>query len=156
MIKHITNMHPEFKLYKCSFCDKKYLYVGGLTQHESNIHPEQVLNSSGKNFWISGHKGRNDLFLFSLHKFVIFQFLLSCRTFFTRLLAFHALVLPIHYFTNFQMLCFQIMHSQWQSLKWVKPNYFKKQSSSSSFLVTSGNNTGPKCQWSTQQASSMS
>ena len=49
MIKHITNMHPEFKLYKCSFCDKKYLYVGGLTQHESNIHPEQVLNSSGKN-----------------------------------------------------------------------------------------------------------
>ena len=115
MIKHITNMHPEFKLYKCSFCDKKYLYVGGLTQHESNIHPEQVLNSSGKNFWMSGLEDRNDLFLFSLHKFVIFQFLLICRTFFTRLLAFHVIVLPVHYFTNFQ-----IMHSQWQSLKWLE------------------------------------
>ena len=38
----------------------------------------------------------------------------------------------------------------------VKLNHFKKQSSSSSFLLTEGNNTGPKWQWSTQQASSMS
>jgi hypothetical protein len=28
----------------------------------------------------------------------------------------------------------------------LKPNYFKKQSSSSSFLLTLGNNTGPKWQ----------
>ena len=38
----------------------------------------------------------------------------------------------------------------------LKPNYFKKQSSSSSILLTYGINTGPTNQWSIQQASSMS
>ena len=38
----------------------------------------------------------------------------------------------------------------------LNPNYFKKQSSPSSFLLTLGNNTGPKWQWSTQQASFIS
>ena len=38
----------------------------------------------------------------------------------------------------------------------LKPNYFKKQRFSSSFLLTSDNNIGPKWQWSTQQASFMS
>ena len=38
----------------------------------------------------------------------------------------------------------------------IKPNYFKKQSSSLSFLLALGNNTGPKWQWRTEQASSMS
>ena len=38
----------------------------------------------------------------------------------------------------------------------LKPNYFKKQLSSSSLLLTKGNNTGQKWQWSTQKASSMS
>jgi hypothetical protein len=37
----------------------------------------------------------------------------------------------------------------------VKPNYFEKQHSSSSLLLTSGNNTGQKWQWSAQKASSM-
>ena len=43
-----------------------------------------------------------------------------------------------------------------RKIQGVKPKYFFKQSSSSSFLLTQGNNTGPKCQFSTQQASSMS
>ena len=34
--------------------------------------------------------------------------------------------------------------------QYVKPNYFKKQSFSSSFVLTYG--TGPKWQWSTHQA----
>ena len=42
------------------------------------------------------------------------------------------------------------------SLKKLKPNYFKKQHSSSSFLLTQDNNTGPKWQWSTKQGSFMS
>ena len=41
-------------------------------------------------------------------------------------------------------------------LKLIKPNYFKKQCSSSSFLLTKGNNTSLKWQWSTRQGSSMS
>ena len=38
----------------------------------------------------------------------------------------------------------------------LKPNYFKKQHSSSTLLFTQGNNTGQKWQWSTQKASFMS
>ena len=37
----------------------------------------------------------------------------------------------------------------------IKPNYFKKVCSSSSFLLTRGKNTGPKRPWSTQKASSI-
>ena len=38
----------------------------------------------------------------------------------------------------------------------LKPNHFEKQHSSSSLLLTWGNNKGPKWQLSTQKASSMS
>ena len=38
----------------------------------------------------------------------------------------------------------------------IKPNYFKKQYSSSSFLLNIGNNTGQTWQWSTQHGSFMS
>jgi hypothetical protein len=38
----------------------------------------------------------------------------------------------------------------------LKPNYFQKQCSSSSFLLTKGYDTGPKWQWSSQKSSSMS
>ena len=41
-------------------------------------------------------------------------------------------------------------------LKRFKPNYFKKKSSLSSFLLTYGHNTSSKWQWSTQQGSFMS
>ena len=45
---------------------------------------------------------------------------------------------------------------KWSEQKEVKPNYFKKQCSSLSVLLTEGNDTGPEQQWNTQQASSMS
>ena len=53
--------------------------------------------------------------------------------------------------------CFQDLNFRFEiQTEGLKPNYFKKQCSLLSFLLTYGNNTGPKCQWSTQQASSMS
>jgi hypothetical protein len=35
------------------------------------------------------------------------------------------------------------LYQVWETLKRLKPNYFKKQCSSSSFLLNEGNDTGP-------------
>ena len=37
-LKHVAMMHPATKIYSCSHCDKKYINIRSLDNHEKKFH----------------------------------------------------------------------------------------------------------------------